>query len=278
MNSVFFSIIIPTYNRAGILSRSIKSVVNQTFTDWELIIIDDGSTDNTKVLIEQLNESRIHYVYQTNQERSAARNNGIMKAKGQYVCFLDSDDEYYLDYLELLYNEINTNSFPIALIKSIPVIQFENQPYQNFEKDFELGNNSIEHFLTTYSPLCAICCHHAILKEYAFDVTLKYAEDTNLWMRILSKYDLCNFKIHSCIIHISEPDNRFQESIHLAYINSFKKTFSIPEVKKRVSKQIVKDLIRKRFLWIRAEKINRKDVFGYIFIAIKIQLLKIGII
>lgn len=275
---VFFSIIIPTYNRANVLSNAINSIVKQTFAAWELIIVDDGSMDNTQELIAQINDTRIRYVYQENQERSVARNNGIKQANGQYICFLDSDDEYYLDYLELLYAEIQKANYPVSLIKSIPVIQFDNQPRKNFESDFVLNDNSVEHFLTTYSPLCAICCHHTILKEYTFDVKLKYAEDTNLWMRILSKYDLYNFKIHSCIIHISESDSKSQVNIHLAYINSFKKTFSIPEVKKRVSKQIVRDLIRKRFLWIRAEKRKTKDILGYIGFTLKLQLLKMGVI
>lgn len=278
MSSPFFSVIIPTYNRTTVLGRAVSSVINQTFTDWELIIIDDGSNDNTNELVEKFNDTRISYFYQTNQERSAARNNGIMKAKGKYVCFLDSDDEYYLDYLELLYTEVSTNGFPIAFIKSIPFIQYENQTVQSFDEDFESDNNSMEHFLTTYSPLCAICCHHLILKENLFDVTLKYAEDTNLWMRILSKHKLYNFKIRSCIVHISASINISQEKIHWAYINSFKKTFSIPAVKSNVANNIFKNLIKKRLEWIRAEKIGKKDVLGYIFITIKLQLLKIGVI
>ncbi|MGZ5551789.1 MAG: hypothetical protein ACXWE7_13485, partial [Nitrososphaeraceae archaeon] len=144
--------------------------------------------------------------------------------------------------------------------------------------DFVLNDNSVEHFLTTYSPLCAICCHYLVLKEFIFDVSLIYAEDTNLWLRILSKYKLYNFNIHSCIVHISTSDNNSQEKIHWDYIYSFKKTFSIPEVKKIVSNQIIKTLIRKRLEWIRVEKIKRKDVLGYITITARIQLLKIGII
>jgi len=193
--------------------------------------VDDGSSDNTKALIEEINNCQIKYIYQSNQERSAARNNGINHAKGKYICFLDSDDEYYLDYLELLFNELNKLNCPKALIKSIPFIQFDNGLTKNFENDFESNNNSIEHFLTTYSPLCAICCHNIILKEIQFDVTLKYAEDTNLWMRILSCNKLYNFKIHSCIIHILSNENTEQENIHLAYIDSFKKHFRYQKLK-----------------------------------------------
>ena len=72
----FFSIIIPTYNRAFILPETIKSIVNQTFTDWEVLIIDDGSKDNTKEVIEEISkkQNKIKYHYQINSERSVARN------------------------------------------------------------------------------------------------------------------------------------------------------------------------------------------------------------
>lgn len=272
----FFSIIVPTYNRAHIISRAVESVLNQTYSNWELIVIDDGSMDNTKSVIKEFNDNRLKYYYQTNQERSTARNNGISKASGQYICFLDSDDEYYNDYLELLYKELNKNQFPVGLFKSIPLIRLQNED-RRFDKDFEEENNSIEHFLTTYSPLCAISGHAEIFMNFKFDTDLKYAEDTNLWMRILTKYSLYNFKIRSCIIHISQDSSKRQEHIHWEYIHSFKKTFAIEEVKKIVPKKIVSNLITRRLEWIKAEGVMHKDFFVYLKAAIKLKLLKLGV-
>ena len=97
---VMFSVIIPTYNRAHHLTTSYKSVQSQTLTDWELIIVDDGSTDDTKEVIASFNYPRIIYVYQENAERSAARNNGIQHANGEWICFLDSDDYFLPNHLE----------------------------------------------------------------------------------------------------------------------------------------------------------------------------------
>ena len=91
----FFSVVIPTYNRAHLIKETIESVQKQTFSDWELIIVDDGSTDDTKSVVKSVDDKRIQYVFQENAERSVARNNGFRHAKGQYICFLDSDD-YYL--------------------------------------------------------------------------------------------------------------------------------------------------------------------------------------
>src|ERR1051325_3991500 len=88
MGNPFFSVIIPTYNRADFIRKPIDSVLAQKFSSWELIIVDDGSTDNTGQVVKSFTDSRIHYVYQSNQERSAARNTGIKNSKGQYICFL----------------------------------------------------------------------------------------------------------------------------------------------------------------------------------------------
>ena len=95
---LIFSIIIPTYNRAHIILRAIESVKIQTFSNWELIIVDDGSTDHTEDTIRKIDDPRINYFKKNHAERSAARNFGIAKAKGKYICFLDSDDYFLKDH------------------------------------------------------------------------------------------------------------------------------------------------------------------------------------
>jgi len=95
----FFSIIIPTYNRAHIIGKTIQSVINQEFKEWELIIIDDGGSDNTKSVIIDFNDIRIKYFWKKNEERGAARNYGVTKASGDYVFYLDSDDLIYNNHL-----------------------------------------------------------------------------------------------------------------------------------------------------------------------------------
>lgn len=95
------SVVIPTYNRKATLERAILSVLSQTYTDWELIIVDDGSTDGTEELVEKYISERIHYIKsEVNQGVSKTRNIGIRHAKGEYVAFLDSDDEWVAEKLE----------------------------------------------------------------------------------------------------------------------------------------------------------------------------------
>lgn len=87
------SVIIPTYNRGDLIARSIDSVLDQTYEDYELLVVDDGSTDHTQSVVEQYSDDRITYIaHSTNQGASAARNTGIEHAEGEYLAFLDSDD------------------------------------------------------------------------------------------------------------------------------------------------------------------------------------------
>ena len=103
---MFFSIIIPTYNRAAILRDTLLSVLEQSFDDYEILVVDDGSTDGTKEVVTELNNNKIFYHYKLNEERSIARNFGADKAKGDYLIFLDSDDRMLNDYLLSLHHFI----------------------------------------------------------------------------------------------------------------------------------------------------------------------------
>jgi glycosyltransferase involved in cell wall biosynthesis len=86
------TVVIPTYNSAHFLDEAIQSVLAQTFTDFEVVVVDDGSTDNTKVVVDSFKDPRIKYVYQQNQGPPGARNKGVELSMGEYIFFLDSDD------------------------------------------------------------------------------------------------------------------------------------------------------------------------------------------
>jgi glycosyltransferase involved in cell wall biosynthesis len=105
------SVILPTYNRTAKLSRAIESVIRQSYQDWELIVIDDGSTDHTCDILHSYlrRDSRIRYMAHSNRNAALSRNAGIQAAMGEYITFLDSDD-YYLDHhLESRYRYVCTN-------------------------------------------------------------------------------------------------------------------------------------------------------------------------
>jgi len=105
------SVITPTYNRAHLLPRLVNSVINQTFKDWELIIVDDGSTDNTAEFIQPfLKDTRIKYIKKDNSGAAHTRNVGVDNSKGEYITFLDSDDEAKPEWLKEIIKEVNKSN------------------------------------------------------------------------------------------------------------------------------------------------------------------------
>ena len=140
----FFSIIIPTYNDSAKISRAIISVINQELNEWELIVVDDGSTDETlKVVKPFLNDSRIKYLKTRNAGVSAARNTGFNESKGQFIVFLDSDDEVkpelLKDYIDKIKSEQEIGVVSCGLIinnekklprikKGISKFEYSNSP------------------------------------------------------------------------------------------------------------------------------------------------------
>ena len=108
MNNILFSIVIPTYNRADLIGRCLESVINQTYDNWEAIVVDNYSEDNTEDVVASLNDPRINYYKNNNYGIiSVSRNFALDRAKGEWICFLDSDDSWVPDKLEQLIPYVN---------------------------------------------------------------------------------------------------------------------------------------------------------------------------
>ena len=183
-----FSIVIPTYNRAAFLPKAIESVMAQTYTDWELIIVDDGSTDNTRGVVAQYNDERITYIYQENNERSAARNNGIAHAKGEYVCFMDSDEYIDDSRLNLLREAIENSIIKEACFYTD--IRFEGgKNYIREGKSFEFPINKDE-LIDFVIGAPQICCSKSILQKHQFNPQLSIGEDMELLFWITTEFPL----------------------------------------------------------------------------------------
>jgi len=222
MNSPKISVIIPTYNRANFIRNTILGVINQTYTDWELLIVDDGSTDNTKEVIDEFvkNDKRIKYFYEENSGcPSVPRNLGIEKASGKYVAFLDSDDEW----------------FPTKLEKQLAIFENSNNPKLGvvacylYVKDYKTGKIVSKHdkyyrgdvldkLINTKLNLFTASCvmtKMSILKEVGpFDPMFKVSEDSDMWLRISEngyEFDyvpeyLFNYLVHDNNIYYKNKD------------------------------------------------------------------------
>jgi len=109
MTAPVFSVVIPLYNKQDFISKCIESVLTQSFSSFEVIIIDDGSQDNSEEIVKKIKDDRVKYFHQTNGGVSAARNRGIEEASGEYIAFLDADDWYEVDFLNAVHKSILEN-------------------------------------------------------------------------------------------------------------------------------------------------------------------------
>jgi len=197
----FVSVIIPTYNRERTLERAIRSVLGQTFTNLELIIIDDGSSDNTEALVAKLQkeDERISYFKTENKGVSAARNTGIRCARGNWLAFLDSDDEWLKGKLDKQDEYLIAN--PECRIVHTEEIWIRNNVRVNpHKKHKKMGgrifSQSLE--LCLMSP-SSILIHKSILDDVGlFNEKYPVCEDYELWLRILEKYKV-GFVEMACI-------------------------------------------------------------------------------
>lgn len=195
------SIIIPLYNKALYIANAINGVIAQTYTDWELIIVDDGSTDDSVDVVEKYLKSypqfvdKIQFIQQKNSGVSTTRNNGVKAAKGEYVCFLDADDWWVPTFLEEMNGLIT--AYPDAGIYGTSYYIVKNGKNKiapiALDEGFEQGYMD---YIRVYSRfLCmplwtgAVCLTRKVFEEFdGFKPQLKLGEDFDLWIRIALRY------------------------------------------------------------------------------------------
>ena len=185
------SVIIPTYNRCDLLKRAINSVIKQTITPKEIIIVDNGSTDQTYQMVSSL-FPEINYFIEKKRGVSAARNKGILESKSKWIAFLDSDDAWKPTKLEkqMEYSVFNQDKYRIIHTDET---WYRNKKFLNqLKKHKKSGGNIFKNSL----QLCCISPSSVVLKkqifeEYGlFDENLEVCEDYDMWIRITSKEEV----------------------------------------------------------------------------------------
>lgn len=220
----YFSIIIPTYNRSRFLINAIDSIRKQTFVDWELIIVDDGSTDDTAEKVKSIKDTRIRYVYQENAERSAARNNGVRNSRGSFIAFLDSDDYLLPEYLQDLRNSIEKNENKPCLYISKVMVQKDNRIELLYDI-FPHSENIVKYFFTQFEVIqvSQITIPKDILKDNSFDERFSLWEDTHLYLRLLCQYPYINCDINGVVLNKHEESSvaKGMKFVKLADLNKY---------------------------------------------------------
>ncbi|MBX2986124.1 MAG: glycosyltransferase family 2 protein [Bacteroidia bacterium] len=173
----FFSVIIATYNREKLLIRALRSLIAQTETDWEAVIVDDGSTDNTEQAVQAFLSPKIRYVKQPNQGDAIAKNNGAKLSHGSYITFLDSDDFYEPEHLKIRKEMLEKNNETDLLHGGVRIIGDQYVP--------DIRNPTMKISLTE----CVIGATFCIKKEVFFKLdcfeNINYGSDTKLFTKAL---------------------------------------------------------------------------------------------
>lgn len=192
----FFSIIIPVYNKEHSVERCLQSVRSQTFTDWELVIVNDGSKDRSKEVIARFEDPRIRYSEHTNHGVSYTRNAGLRVATGKYVHFLDADDYLAPDRLQHLYDVITTHEAEVYFtgITSVTTQGEEKQisaPYFGYvsQREFMQSFYRIETETSIYGYVPTKIIRRSFYLEHNlfFDENLRLSEDFDLFLRCYQK-------------------------------------------------------------------------------------------
>ncbi|OWU89272.1 glycosyltransferase family 2 protein [Flavobacterium sp. WLB] len=219
-----FSVVIPLYNKANHIENTIKSVLNQTFTDYEIIIINDGSTDNIEVFALDFNDKRIQIYNQKNQGVSTARNLGIEKSKGELIAFLDADDYWFPDHLQELahlYHDfpncgIYCSRHKIRISKNhlqIPSYNGINNSFRGIVTDYFFSNRP---FRITWTSSLAIP-KEIIEKNGGFTPEVTNGQDLELWTKIGIKYPVAITNKITAVYNYNIPN-----SLAKNHVNSMK--------------------------------------------------------
>jgi len=185
------SVITPTFNRADFIEHAVNSVLKQTYSNFELFIVDDGSTDDTRKRLDNaLEDPRVHYLYQPNQGQSVARNRGITESKGDFICFLDSDNAWFPNKLERSLLEFE--SFPEAHVVYGDNILIDEHSAEIGRDNMKRYSGRITHHLLKdnfVSMNTTMTRRHCFDEMGGFNESDRVAEDYEMWLRFSTKFE-----------------------------------------------------------------------------------------
>lgn len=252
------SVIIPSFNRAHLIDNAIQSVLNQTFVDFEVIVVDDGSTDNTKEVVTKYKD-RVIYIYQDNNERSSARNNGIKHSSGQFITFLDSDDLYLPDKLMVQVGAMVRNP-DCGMSYSYSIWIDEEGRYLHTWRDNLNGWIYPEMMLAKHNKIAvpSVMIRKSIIDSVGyFNELISTCEDYEYWCRIAQKFPVLLVKKGLVVINAkSQPSKDIFYSYFSSTLSYYQNIFAVdPSINEQIKRDIFTDLAVKYYL----NAISRED-------------------
>lgn len=213
----FFSIIIPIYNKERYIAKCLCSIIEQTFTAFEVIVINDGSTDNSQNILNQITDTRFNVITIKNQGVSNARNLGLDQAKGEYILFIDADDHISSSYLQTLYETLCNNRVDILIFGLQKV--FSNNHTRKLAPQFS-GKITHREFIDTYMTefvkrdgIYGYVCNKAVKRSFIdkyqirFCTDIKQAEDLYFWLDVYKLSPSMAFSQYAEYYYIQNTDN-----------------------------------------------------------------------
>lgn len=201
----FFSVVIPVYNTERFVAQTLQTVINQTFTHFEVIVINDGSTDRSLEKIQEIKDSRIRLISKPNGGVSSARNTGIAHAKGQYIAFLDSDDLWGPDHLLLAATFLNAHP-QIQWFCSAQTESDQSEIHHTQgEPSFKILN-ALEGAIGLVSSSNVVVKSELARQTEGFPTHCKYGEDTAFWYQLSIAEPLMGYN-PSPTVHILKRSN-----------------------------------------------------------------------
>lgn len=240
------SVIVPTHNRPYMLRETIQSILDQTFRDFEIIVVNDAGQDVSNV-IASFNSSRITYLTHTqNKGLAASRNTGIRAAKGKYIAYLDDDDVYYPSHLETLVSHLESTDCHIAYTDSYQANQkLIGDSYQTVNRTLQYSRDFDYELILVQNFIPVLCFMHsrAIIEEVGyFDETLRSHEDWDLWVRVSRKFRLDHLATVTSEYRWRDDGSTMTSSKAADYYNTAKAIYhkirmSIPVSQETIQKQ-----------------------------------------
>lgn len=202
-----FSVVIPLYNKENSIRNTVQSVLNQSFTDFEIVIVNDGSTDKSLEVVQQINDARIRIINKANGGVSSARNLGIKKADKEWIAFLDGDDLWEANHLQTVYKMIQ--QFPSDQVFCTSYIRSTQQfPEKQDDTIVIINDYFVEAIKSHFFWTSVAVINHSVFNETGmFKEYLSRGEDLDLWARIGFKYRFIKSNMVTAV-YVQDSENK----------------------------------------------------------------------